>query len=325
MRHLTAVELFTLQQARAAGWSRRAIAAALDNGEIWRVLQSVYAYADVPDGVETRARAVAMLRPADTVVCRTSAAWMSGLDVLPPGRSIHDLPLDLLVPSKKRAPRIRGCNGREGALPASDVTTVHGVPTTVDQRTALDCARFLPRLQAIAAVDAFLNRGRVCLADLHERAAELKAQRKVRLLRANLADADAGAQSPGESVHRVRPIDGGLPRPQTQIPVRDGAGRLIGYLDMGYTDFLVGSEYDGEEHHTSPKNREHDDARRGDMRGCGWAISVARKGDIYRDHPLLVATVAEDLLSRGWEPENPLVLETISANAEWHRRRQERG
>lgn len=305
--------------------SRRAVANALARGEIWRVLKSVYAYADVPDTVETRARAVALLRPAGTVVCQVSAAWMGGLDVLPPGRSINEQPLQLMVRSKDRAPRIRGCKGSKGALPDGDITTMCGVPVTVDERTALDCGRFLPRLQAVAALDAFLNSCRVHLSALHARAAQLDRQRNVRRLRANLADADAGAQSPGESIHRVRLIDAGLPRPRTQIPVCDSAGKLIGYLDMGYEEFLVASEYDGEEFHTERRDLQHDERWRAKMCAGGWLISVARKGDIFRDHPLLVATVAEHLLERGWEPDNPLLLESISADVEWHRRRQQRG
>ena len=59
---------------------------------------------------------------------------------------------------------------------------------------------------------------------------------------------DAGAQSPKETWLRLLLIQAGLPRPQTQIPVRDEFGEAIAYLDMGWEDMKVAVEYDGEQH-----------------------------------------------------------------------------
>jgi hypothetical protein len=124
---------------------------------------------------------------------------------------------------------------------------------TSDLRTALDLGRFAPRPQAVASVDAFLNRERVTLTDLWVRARLLTRVRNGRRLRANLAVADAGAQSYAESTQRVLFVDAGLPRPTTQVPVYSPTGELLGFLDMGWLRCLLGSEYDGEEHHDDEK------------------------------------------------------------------------
>ena len=70
---------------------------------------------------------------------------------------------------------------------------------------------------------------------------------------------DAGAQSPKETWLRLLLIQAGLPRPRTQIPVRDEFGDLIAYLDMGWEDMKVAIEYDGDQH-------------RGDRRQYTWDI-----------------------------------------------------
>ncbi|MPZ60973.1 MAG: hypothetical protein GEU93_06700 [Propionibacteriales bacterium] len=68
------MDVFTYTQWRARGLSRHALKRDLSNGAIRRVIKGVYAAADIPDTLETRAHAVAMIRPRDTVACRQTAA-----------------------------------------------------------------------------------------------------------------------------------------------------------------------------------------------------------------------------------------------------------
>ncbi len=181
---------------------------------------------------------------------------------------------------------------------------------TTHPRTALDLGRYLPRLHGVAAIDAFLHRGLVNLADLSERAAALHGRRNAALLRAVLDIGDAGAQTPGESWTRVRLVDAGLPRPRTQVPVVL-LGRELFWLDMGYEEYLVAVEFDGEEHHSTQVDREHDHQRRNKIERIGWDVIVVRKGDVLRDDPRFPGTTAEALLRRGWRPE-PDVLEGLA-------------
>jgi very-short-patch-repair endonuclease len=63
---------------------------------------------------------------------------------------------------------------------------------------------------------------------------------------------DRGAESAQGTRTRLVLVDAGLPRPQTQISV--GAWRI----DMGWEEFKVGVEYDGEQHWTDPRQHERD-------------------------------------------------------------------
>jgi hypothetical protein len=310
------VDIFTRAQWRAGGRSRRALEHAMADGSVRRVLRGVYAWCDVPDTPENRARAIHLLRPQHTVVARTMAAWLSGVDVLPPGRTIADEPVHLMVDLETTPPRLPGCRASQAALPESDLVEEHGVVRTTDARTALDLARFAPRPQAVASVDAFLNGDRVVLTDLWARTRLLTRVRNCRRLRANLAVADAGAQSYAESVQRVVFIDAGLPRPTTQIPVYSFAGELLGFLDMGWLRYRLGSEYDGEEHHDCDADRVADTLRRERISGeGGWSVDVVRKQELWGQPAALVARTAELLLARGWVPPNSLVLEQIAQAA----------
>ncbi len=74
--------------------------------------------------------------------------------------------------------------------------------------------------------------------------------RGLKSLRTALPLVDGGAASPRETALRLLLIDAGLPRPTTQIPVVEGRGRLVRVLDMGWEEFMVGAEYDGDQHRT---------------------------------------------------------------------------
>lgn len=316
------MDLVTYADLRRNGMTRSGISEAVTSGALQRVLTGIYAPASLPLSTAVRARAITLASPPGVVVVRRSAAWLRGIDVMPPGAEGHRWPLEVAVAPHETPPHRPGLKGFRAPLPASDLIVIDGVATTTDLRTALDCGRFLPRLQAVAAVDAFLHAGSVDKGELWARALPLAGERNCALLRDVVLVSDAGAQSPPESWTRVRLIDAGLPAPTTQIAVGQlYAGRAAAYLDMGYEAYLVAVEFDGEEFH-GPEAQAHDVARRQWLRDDGgWAIVVVRKGDVLRDHPLMVARVAQLLVSRG-APIPALVLERIARDAAQHAARR---
>lgn len=253
---------------------------------------------------DLRARAAAFSRrlPTYAIVGRRAAAWLWGLDVLPPGVSASTWPVEVLVPPGRSPPRRNGCRCYVDAYDGDDVCLRGGTRLTSRERTALDCARWLPRLQAVAALDQFLRCG-VDPAMLAARAAALAGERNAKQLREVLALGDRGAVLPGESWTRTVIVDAGFPRPRTQIPVSGPLGPL--FIDLGYAEYRVGVEYDGERHHMAPGDRAHDEARRDWLRkDLGWELIVVTKADVLATPYPFLAALMTALFERGWNPDD---------------------
>ncbi|WP_067462293.1 hypothetical protein [Actinomadura macra] len=264
-------------------------------------------------GSSLRARAAALSRilPADVVVGRRTAAWIWGLDVLPPGVNESDWNVELITPGPvESAPDPPAITADTVELSAEHVRDEHDVRITSVPRTALDCARWLPRTEAVAALDQFLRRG-VNAEELTTMARFLPGYRGNRRLREIIRLGDRGAASPGESWTRMAVVNAGFPRPHTQVPVIGPYGHYL-YVDLGYPRFRVGMEYDGERHHTGPQARAHDHRRREWLRKRQeWEIIPVTKDLLSRPVPYLEALLTA-LLRRGWNPDDA-TMDTIAA------------
>lgn len=188
---------------------------------------------------------------------------------------------------------------RNETLADGEVTLIDGLPVTTAVRTALDLGRHLRRGSALARLDALARATGVCADDIRLLAERHRGARGIRRLRQILPLVDGGAASPKESWLRLLFIDAGLPVPTTQIPVYDGRG-LIALLDMGWEDFKVSAEYDGDQHRSDRRQYVWDQRRARLVAGLGWKeIRV-----INEDSPADVIARARDaLMSRGWRPE----------------------
>jgi very-short-patch-repair endonuclease len=190
-----------------------------------------------------------------------------------------DIAIELIHPNT-RPPR--GVLTRRDVLLDDEVAAVAGLAVTTPERTAFDIGRREPYRMAVAHLDALaratnLNPDRVIsVAERHPRA------RGLRRLETALERVDAGAQSPRETYLRLLLFDAGLPRPQTQIAVR--AGDETFYLDMGWADFMVAVEYDGEHHRTDPLQYRKDIRRLETLERLGWIVIRVVAGD----HPAAV-------------------------------------
>jgi hypothetical protein len=267
---------------------------------ITRLCRDVYVDGQA-DGLAIRAGALGSLLPRHVVIGRRSAAWLWGLDVLPPGQGEEAWPVELLVPAGRVPPRRPGCLGFSTDLPQADVTEAMDARVTTLERTAVDCARWLPRLEAVAALDQFLRRG-VDQDALAERAQLLAGRRNARHLREVIALGDAGAASPPESWTRVIIVDAGFPRPVTQLRVPAPNGGSY-FLDLALPEYQVAVEYDGEPFHSRPEDRRYDEMRRAWIRRLGWEIIVVTGAEVLGDVRPFFNALADVLLSRGWDPD----------------------
>jgi very-short-patch-repair endonuclease len=65
-------------------------------------------------------------------------------------------------------------------------------------------------------------------------------------------------------------IRAGFPPPQTQIAVYDGYGGLVAVLDMGWEDFKLAVDYEGD-HHRIDRRQFNKDIRRAEaVTELGW-------------------------------------------------------
>ena len=123
--------------------------------------------------------------------------------------------------------------------------------------------------------------------------------RGLKALRTALPLVDGGAASPKETWLRLLYIDAGLPRPTTQIPIVEGRGQLVRWSDMGWEEYMVVSEYDGDQHRTNRRQYIKDIRALRRARELGWIVDQVIKEDQPTD---IVERARTALMSRGWRP-----------------------
>ena len=174
------------------------------------------------------------------------------------------------------------------------------MPVTTVARTAFDLGRRKGLRTAVIRVDTLANTTGLTAAGVEDVMRRHREVRGLVQLRQVLELMDGGAESPQETRTRLVLIDAGLPRPQTQIVVRDGFGYSFARVDMGYEEFKVGVEYDGPQH-WDDEVRAYDIDRHARLLARGWRI-VRVSADIlrYRQHEI-VARTCDALAAAGAE------------------------
>lgn len=200
--------------------------------------------------------------------------------------------------SKSARPQ-RGLIVRNETHGADEVVAIGGLPVTSVARTAFDLGRHLPRRQALARLDALMRATPFSFEDVSVLAKRYRGTRGVRRLGEVLPLVDGGAASPKESWLRLLLIDAGLPKPTTQIPVNDG-WRSVGVLDMGWEDYMVAVEYDGDQHRTDRRQFVKDINRLAVIADLGWVVIRVVAEHRPRD---IVSRVHQALIRRGYRPD----------------------
>ncbi|GAB6986091.1 DUF559 domain-containing protein [Nocardioides pyridinolyticus] len=270
---------FTCQEARAAGISRRRLDDAVQQRLLRRVLRGVYVDAALPDTPLLRVRAARLVISPHSVLCDRTAAWVLGCEV-------HDYrELDVIAPIESYV--LRGhdptdrpeCAGGTRDLRPGDWCDVDGVRVTTPIRTAMDLGCKLSRRQGLAAMDALMRSYGFTVEDMMRMLPRYFRRRGVRRLRTIVALGDPRSESRAESWVRLEIVDHGLPLPVLQHWV-DVDGVPTYRLDLAYPHARVAVEYDGEEFHTTPEQRERDRRRRERLRELGWTVIVLTKSDL---------------------------------------------
>lgn len=189
-----------------------------------------------------------------------------------------------------------GVIARNEAVAADELTFVGRLPVTTPARTAFDMARHLPRGQALARLDALMRATPFTVERVLMLADRYPGARGLSQLRELMPLIDGGAASLKETWLRLLIIDTGLPPPTTQIPVHINY-HLFAMLDMGWEEFGVAAEYDGDQHRTDRREYVRGERRQRKLSQLGWLTIKVIAEDRTDD---VIERVHRALRSRGW-------------------------
>ncbi|UMB70225.1 hypothetical protein [Mycobacterium paraterrae] len=231
---------------------------------------------------------------------RGVAAGVSAAALL--GAKWVDATLDAeLIFDNRRPPA--GIKVHTETLLTEEVAEVGGIAVTSAARTAFDIGRRAnSRLMAVQLLDALANATDVKDVDVEAVIARHPGARGVARMRRILPLVDGGAESPQETRTRLALIGAGLPKPQTQVVVRDEYGEFVARIDMGYEDLRVGIEYDGPQHWTDAKQRDRDIDRYSALLDLGWVIVRVSSELLRYRQGTLIARVEAAMRTAGWQP-----------------------
>ncbi|MDA2889912.1 hypothetical protein PDG61_03215 [Mycolicibacterium sp. BiH015] len=257
-----------------------------------KVHHNVYAPAGLTLTARDRAYAAWLWSRRSATLAGLSAAAMHGARWIP-----SDAPAEL---TRVRCGNAHGIVIHQESLLDDEVCLVQSIDCTTAARTAFDLGRRIPGDEAIIRIDALLNATRCPITEVSRVTARHPGARGVRRLRKALELVDAGAESPQETRVRLLLVRSGAPRPETQIPIRNAAGRVVRRIDMGWPVYSVGVEYDGEQHWTDPANHADDIARLEFLAERGWTIVRVSAGHLRREPRDIWRRVDRALRQRGW-------------------------
>lgn len=274
---------FTAAMALDAGISRGTLQRLKASGQVRSPLCRVYVAASVPDSLDLRARAAALVLPPHVVVADRGAAWLHGVDILDFAELDLVPDLDAVSTNGHGRTRRQGIFGGKRDLEDGEVMTLpSGVLVTTPVRTACDIACLLGRLRAIATLDEFRRKHQLSLQDLDVMSRRFRGRRGVIQLRELIPLSTDRAESQPESWTRLLIRDQGLPVPEPQVELLvPGWGAVR--MENAYRHLRIAVEYDGVDNHTTDSDRERDDGRRCALHADDWEILVLRRGDFSPD------------------------------------------
>lgn len=255
------------------------------------IFRDVYVPRECTPSLDDRILGAWLWSRGKAIVAGSAASALHGATWVDP-----DTPIELI--GKSSRPH-RGLLVRDEMLSADEITKVRRVPVTTTARTAFDLGRHLPRGQAVARLDALMRATPFSIDDVDVLAQRYKGARGLRRLSAALSLVDGGAASPRETWLRLLLLDAGLPKPKTQIPLVCRQ-RLVAVFDLGWDEFKVAAEYDGDYHRSDRRRFVRDIDKLGIAEDQGWLVIRVVSEHRPRD---IVGRVCRALVRRGWNPD----------------------
>ena len=266
---------------REAGLESRDLKWLVDNAFLRRPVKGVYVASQLGDSLGLRCACLRLVVPPDAVVCDRHAGWLHGAEmVLAPNEHLNLAPISVYLPPGRRL-KNGLADGGERQLRPEDVVELHGLRLTTPIRTACDLGRNRWQERSLAALDQMLRLEAFSKEELLGGVARFRGMRWVTCLRLMAPLADGRAESPPESVLRLRWIEAHLPTPVPQLEVWNGAD-FLARLDLANEEMRFGAEYDGAEWHSSDEQRASDRRRRAAVEElCDWVVKPFVKENLF--------------------------------------------
>jgi hypothetical protein len=236
-----------------------------------RLFPDVYVSRNDDVDAKLRAKAAWLWTGRRGIVAGFAAAALYG------SKWINDVYVVELIHDNRRSPP--GIQTHRDRIEDDEIELLFGITVTSPARTALDFGCWHPTMTAVAGIDSLARAVEIKRADVEMLAHKYAGRKGIMRARQAIELFDAGAQSPRESWLRIVLIQAGLPRPRTQIPVFDGFGDVVAYLDMGWEDVKVAVEYDGEQHRNDRRQYTWDVRRLEMLENLGWIVIRVVAGD----------------------------------------------
>lgn len=252
--------------------------------------RNVYCQAGAELTAVDRARAAWLWSGRTATLSGHSAAALLGARWIP-----YDAPVEL---ARIRRPGAPGIRIHSGQIRDDELCEIDEISCTTAAPTAYDLGRRLGLESGVIRIDDLLHATRTDLTQVISVAKRYPGARGIRQLRETLEYVDAGAESPQETRLRLLLVRSGIERPVTQIQVSDEWGAVVRRIDMGWPEWKVGVEYDGEQHWTNPDNYAADIDRLEFLAAMGWRIVRVSSRQLRYQRPEIVRRVREALASR---------------------------
>jgi hypothetical protein len=289
---------FLVRDALALGVSRDVLAGA----RFRRPFQGVRVPAQLPDSLQVRCQAAALLLPGAAFSHRTAAS-LHGLPLPGAGRGAADTPAPVhvtMAPSFPRRARRHpvGLVCHVARLEADESERRgDGLRITTATRTWADLAGALDLVDLVAVADAALRRDLASVEQLAGIVASWSGRSGAKLLRRALPLVEPLTDSPMETRLRLLLVLAGLPRP---VAGRDVVlyGGWIARPDLSYPDLKIAIEYDGDHHRVDRQQWRNDIGRRRGLEEAGWLVLVFTADDVLQRPQETVRQVRAALRSR---------------------------
>jgi hypothetical protein len=273
---------FTARDAVRAGYTHDEVQGEVARGRWVRLRRGSYAERDVAEaaGADPLARhrlacaAVLVRLGGRPAVSHESAARLQGM-VLPGAADER-----VLLTDEFQWRRGRGYEVAVAALPPSHVVHLASFRTTTPARSLVDCARKWPLEDAVVAMDAALHARLLTEEELAATVLDQTHWRGIGAAARAAGLADGRAESPLETLGRLRILGCGLPAPELQVEIHDGRG-FVARVDGWYEEAAVAVEFDGMVKYSDPRDgrspaRVHWDEKRREDRMLDLDIRVVR-------------------------------------------------